>query len=482
MPPCARVAPSSSLDKGNGLFSSAKIPEGSSILTISSPLIVIPDSVHLPETCSGCLNWKPTSPLPSTTYFSSDTTLLQCTGCKTVKYCDQTCQRVDWEVHKMECKIFARLYPRTLPSSVRALIRLLLKQPCLPTTIWNTVITKQSHVTKFGTTENWKDICLMAKGAHQYSGTFLSESMVLRLYCVILVNSLTLTTPTLDPIGICFDPFAANANHSCVPNSFIIFEGRSLTLRSLNVIPKSTEITISYIDATFPTATRQAELQSRWFFTCACGLCSLAPFGATDIFSCPYCVGEVPNSPPLTCIDCRKSLPKPSNSNDLKTLYKSRLFPPHRQPLPSLHSAAIESLLSQKNYREVLKHQLLLYTLINPALYPQSHHPIRVCSAFVLVVLLMEASQDLGDELRKIGIDVGKAVWALLTEVEQKLKRSHGEESGLAKMIRMKKTEVHEQLKKANLLWHMDEGKTTEMREELTKSGVVMGILNELRA
>ncbi|KAF8245055.1 SET domain-containing protein [Wilcoxina mikolae CBS 423.85] len=481
--PCAHVAPSSSLDKGNGLFSSATIPAGSSILTISSPLITIPDSAHLPETCSGCMIWKPTSPLPSTTYFSSHTTLLQCTGCKTVKYCHQTCQRVDWEVHKKECRIFARLYPRVLPASVRALIRLLLKRPYLPDATWNTVVTMQSHMTEFGTTENWKDICLMAKGAHHFSGILLPEPVVLRLYCVILVNSLTLTTPTLDPIGICFDPFAANANHSCVPNSYIIFEGRSLNLRSLDVIPKSTEITISYIDTTFPTATRQAELKSRWFFTCACGLCSLAPFGTTDIFSCPYCVGEVPNSPPLTCIGCRKCLPKPPNSDDLKTLYKSRLFPPHRQPLPSLHSAAIESLLCQKNYREVLKHQLLLYTLINPALYPQSHHPIRVCSGFVLAVLLLEASQDLGEELEKIGIDVGKAVWALLAEVEQKVKWSHGEESGLDKMIRMKKTEVDEQLKKANVLWHADAGETAELREELAKAGVVVtGILNELRA
>jgi hypothetical protein len=28
-----------------------------------------------------------------------------CTGCSAVKYCDKTCQRRHWKVHKSECKI-----------------------------------------------------------------------------------------------------------------------------------------------------------------------------------------------------------------------------------------------------------------------------------------------------------------------------------------------------------------------------------------
>jgi len=96
------------------------------------------------------------------------------------------CQRADWNaVHKKECKTFARLYPRVLPASVRALVRLLLKQPSLPTDTWDAVMALQSHSTEFGATEHWGEICLMAKGAHQYSGTLLAEPLVLSLYCAV---------------------------------------------------------------------------------------------------------------------------------------------------------------------------------------------------------------------------------------------------------------------------------------------------------
>lgn len=299
----------------------------------------------------------------------------------------------------------------------------------------------------------------------------------------MLVNTLTLTTPTLDPIGLCFDPLAARANHSCAPNASIVFSGRSLQLRSLDGIPQGTEVTIPYVDTSFPTLMRQKELSSRWFFTCTCALCAQAPLGKADIYSCPRCRGTVPDRNPLTCNSCGKNVPQPPPQANLETLYRTHLFPPHRQPLPSLHGNRVQDSLEENDYEAALKHQLLLHTTINPVLYPQTHHPIRVCSGFVLAALLMEVSRSPGKGLAAMEVDWGKAVWAVLVEVESAIKLSHGENSGFAHVVRTKKDEVYGELVKACVSWLGDGRKVEGLGAELEKVGVVVeGLLKDLES
>ena len=36
----------------------------------------------------------------------SSESLLQCSGCGNVQYCNQTCQRSDWKTHKKSCKVY----------------------------------------------------------------------------------------------------------------------------------------------------------------------------------------------------------------------------------------------------------------------------------------------------------------------------------------------------------------------------------------
>lgn len=36
-------------------------------------------------------------------------------------------------------------------------------------------------------------------------------------------NSFTLSSPSLDPIGVCVSPSIALANHSCAPNAAVVF-------------------------------------------------------------------------------------------------------------------------------------------------------------------------------------------------------------------------------------------------------------------
>jgi SET domain-containing protein len=60
-----------------------------------------------------------------------------------------------------------------------------------------------------------------------------------------MFNALTLVTPTQEPLGVCLDPFAACANHSCDPNAYIVMDGARLSLRTLNEIGKDEEIFLS---------------------------------------------------------------------------------------------------------------------------------------------------------------------------------------------------------------------------------------------
>ena len=43
------------------------------------------------------------------------------------------------------------------------------------------------------------------------------------LWCQFTTNAFTLTTYTLDPIGVTVSPIAAFVNHSCDPNAVIVF-------------------------------------------------------------------------------------------------------------------------------------------------------------------------------------------------------------------------------------------------------------------
>jgi hypothetical protein len=87
-------------------------------------------------------------------------------------------------------------------------------------------------------------------------------------------NAFRATSAGSDPVGLCFEPVIALANHSCLPNAAIVFDGRRILLRALDPIKKDNQIFISYVDGTQRRATRQAELKEAYFFTCMCKKCA----------------------------------------------------------------------------------------------------------------------------------------------------------------------------------------------------------------
>ncbi|XP_053388520.1 histone-lysine N-methyltransferase SMYD3-like [Mercenaria mercenaria] len=58
--------------------------------------------------------------------FTRVDTLKKCTGCGVLWYCDKSCQKRDWTVHKLECKCLKQVLPKIPMDSVRMMLRLII--------------------------------------------------------------------------------------------------------------------------------------------------------------------------------------------------------------------------------------------------------------------------------------------------------------------------------------------------------------------
>ncbi|KAH0660609.1 hypothetical protein KY289_029357 [Solanum tuberosum] len=86
-------------------------------------------------------------------------------------------------------------------------------------------------------------------------------------------NAHTICDAELKPLGTGLYPVVSIINHSCLPNSVLIFEGRMAVVRAVQHIPKGTEVSISYIEMAGTTATRQKALKEQYLFSCTCIRC-----------------------------------------------------------------------------------------------------------------------------------------------------------------------------------------------------------------
>ncbi|KAI9846483.1 MAG: hypothetical protein M1837_003903 [Sclerophora amabilis] len=454
--------------KESGLLAATDLAAGTSVLSVRQPLLTVVDTAHLQETCSNCFTWRPRSPFATVHDNGSESrpALKACLGCKAVRYCGKACQSLAWKrIHRYECKLFEGLQPRVLPTSVRAVLQILLRKDKgqLSAEQWSAILKLQSHIREFRQEGGRKleGIGLMSKGAHAYSGTSLSEEFVQELYCKVLINSLTLVTPTFDPIGICVDPLAASINHSCNPNSVVVFDGPRLTVRSTHGIGKHEEITISYIDCTERYGWRQPELLERYFFCCGCEKCRREALTQEE----DDLITVEDRRIDLTTLESEVSnmlreAKQKSSSGDFRAaikLLKDALkilsnplwqWPNDRQPSPSVRQQLAINHLAVGDWIPSAKQMLTIYFRVNPLLYPESWHPVRVVHNWTLATLILQLSSlsasDPGavQELETYRLDYGKVVWGLLKEVEGNIDRSHGSDSGFAAQVRRKVEEV----------------------------------------
>ncbi|KAI9756155.1 MAG: hypothetical protein M4579_003968 [Chaenotheca gracillima] len=462
-------------DAQSGVVAATRLRPGSSILSVSQPLVTVVDNAHLMETCSGCFMWYPPRSESSAGFGGGEGgategsgprqgELKTCLGCKTVRYCGKGCQSEAWKrSHRLECKIFARLHPRVLPNSVRAVLQLLLRyeKGLIPAEQWASLMRLQSHVDGFVREggRRIEGIRLMSRGAHAYSGTKMSEDFVQDLYCKVLINSVTLVTATFDPIGTCLDPLPANINHSCAPNSVVVFDGPRLNVRSTRQIEPNEEITISYIDCTDRYGWRQSELQQRYFFSCGCTKCQReALTQPEDDF---VTVGDrkvdltVVESEVMDMLNDAKHKKQDSQASikllkdGLKLLNSQGWkWPISRQPAPSIRQQLAVNFLVAGDWTAAAIQMLALYFHVDPILFPEPWHPVRVVHNWTLVTLMLHLTSlsttdpDATQPFDKHETDYGKVVWGLLMEVLSNVDWSHGSESAFAAKVKRKVEEV----------------------------------------
>jgi hypothetical protein len=397
--------------RGNGLFATKTFAPQDQIVFVQRPLLSAIDTSHLPTTCYACLRPSDAEIVTSSTSEAQGVELKTCTGCRAVRFCKKACQRVAWKAyHKHECPIFQRLQPRTLPSTVRAILRLLLQREhdSLPAGDWTQLFTLESHQEELSEAggEKWQNIFLMTKALKTYSGTSIAIDQIVQLCCILMVNSFTLTTPTFDPIGVVLHSLPALINHSCDPNAIVRFDMSdsvqltplpkvhhgSISVHALRPIDAGDELRITYIDAAADRTRRRSELSERYFFFCDCARCEREKVSS----------GMAPQVPSKTLTEAIQIL-KASSSQPPSLLeqYLPRLqssmsalssrqppYPITSYPLPQLRHQIILALIATQDFHSAMRQNVVLSFKVDPILCPEPWHPCRVVSKWRLLRLL----------------------------------------------------------------------------------------------
>ncbi|MCJ1378416.1 hypothetical protein MMC17_001514 [Xylographa soralifera] len=441
---------------GNGLFAAKSFESGELVLKLESDVTSVLDSPRLGVACEWCfvmVEQVDGEGDEGGDGSEGNVKLRKCGGCGVVRVCGE---------------IFKRLHPKVLPNTVRLLLRLLLlrQNNVLPQSDWEGFLSLQHHLEDFKSQKapqsdnTWENIQLMARAATEYSGTKEDMGKIEGMVGRILINSLTLVTPTYTPLGLSLSPTAALLNHSCTPNTCISFSGSTLSIRTLRPIPKDTELTISYIDITNPAATRRADLRSRYFFSCACPACSATPPQTLGRVDPPPALAAALSPTQLDGLETRARILVQESldpailaqgpSVRLKPLQEAlalfapqKTYPHYRQPLAALRAELVLVLLAAQQWVPALAHSLLTYFRIDPFLFPEAVHPVRVVHKWVLLKLVLQVAAvgQEGDEgvralERKWGVEWGVVVWGLLMEVEGSVGGSHGVDSRFAAEVR----------------------------------------------
>ncbi|CAI6331507.1 unnamed protein product [Periconia digitata] len=484
---------------GNGLFSSHDVKPGEAVLRIKRPLMASLESERLKDTCANCFVWTEGSSWGSRLYVKDGVTVQTCAGCKRFRYCSKACQKEAWvRGHKHECKNLKHISDKELPKAVLGCMELLVrrKHKLIPDQEWERLCQLETHMEDFKRNGRDGGIELMAMGTSQFSFTqdTFDKDFVAAMYARILSNSLTLMTPSFDPLGIMVDATLCYINHSCDPNAYIVMDGSQVQLRTLRAVKKDEELFISYVDPSNPSARRRSELKQRWFFTCACAKCESGPTQQEDAF-----LVDDPASAPQPCKDYADSLlergknsssPSSSSSsvdeddddeanflgptldarrlaalqrefftaytnqqstpsaphalaiaqNALATARSSSIWPEHRQPLPALRDDLIVNLLATHQYAQAFVQCAIRYRYITPVLFPEPHHPLRVVQMWQMGMLALYLASS-GDVVRP-GVDMARVAAWLVRGTFEAAGRSHGVDSAFAVSVGRKLDEV----------------------------------------
>ncbi|KAM7507683.1 hypothetical protein LguiA_018136 [Lonicera macranthoides] len=255
-------------DKGRCLFSARDFSPGDVILS-EEPYVSVPNKTSSDSRCDCCF---------------TTSNLKRCSACQVVYYCGSTCQKSDWKLHRLECRALSKLDKdrlQFLTPSIRLMVKLYLRRKLQNEKIistnatdnYNMVEALVSHMSEI----NEKQLVLYAQMASlvslilQWPDITIKE--IAENFSKLACNAHTICDSELRPLGTGLYPVISIINHSCLPNSVLVFEGRMAVVRAVQHIPKGTEVFISYIETAGSTMTRQKALKEQYYFSCTCPRC-----------------------------------------------------------------------------------------------------------------------------------------------------------------------------------------------------------------
>ncbi|PRQ26466.1 putative histone-lysine N-methyltransferase chromatin remodeling SET family [Rosa chinensis] len=255
-------------EKGRCIFTTEDFYPGEVIIS-QEPYVCVPKNSIADHKCDACFE---------------SSNLKKCSGCKIVYYCSSTCQKSEWKLHRLECEAFSKLpieFRHQITPPIRLTIRLhcrskLQSQKTIPTSAmdnYDLVKALVAHMSKIDDEQRW----LYAQMANLVSLILqwpdINKKEVAENFSKMVFNAHTIYDSGLKHLGKGLYPVISIMNHSCLPNSILVFEGRSAVLRAVQHIPKGAEVLTSYIDLVGSTVTRQKALKEQYLFTCTCPRC-----------------------------------------------------------------------------------------------------------------------------------------------------------------------------------------------------------------
>lgn len=212
--------------------------------------------------------------------------LKKCSVCHFVWYCGSNCQKSDWKLHRLECQLLSKVEKERINSltpSIRLMVQLCLRKklenekvmPVTATDNSNLIEALVSHMSEIGE----EQLVLYAQMANlvnmilQPSDTKTSIKEITVNFSKLACNAHTICDAELRPLGTGLYLIISLINHSCLPNSVLLFDGRLAIVRATQFLPKGTEVTISYIETAGSTMSRLKALKEQYFFSCTCPRC-----------------------------------------------------------------------------------------------------------------------------------------------------------------------------------------------------------------
>lgn len=109
------------------------------------------------------------------------------------------------------------------------------------------------------------------------------------------VNSFNVLDGEMNSIGTALYLAASVLDHNCKPNAVATFEGRTLSIRTIEDMPYVNwdRIFISYIDLMDDSETRRKNLKKNYYFLCTCSTCVQHEQDELNMYPalCPDCGG-----------------------------------------------------------------------------------------------------------------------------------------------------------------------------------------------